>query len=208
MGLDSKVKSKTKQRAIVNVRGVVQGVGFRPFVYRLATQHHLFGWVRNTSGKVEIEVEGNKTEIRKFLQELETQAPPMARIEDIQTTFSSPPQGYTDFRIQESLPQQNKYQLVSPDIATCADCREEIFNPADRRFRYPFTNCTNCGPRFTIIEDIPYDRPNTTMREFQMCPRCEQEYNDPLNRRFHAQPNACPVCGPKLELVDANGKDS
>ena len=199
------VKSKTKQRAIINVRGVVQGVGFRPFIYRLAIQHQLFGWVRNTSSKVEIEVEGDESEIRKFLQELEIQAPPMARIEHMRTTFSSPA-GYTDFRIQESLAQRNRYQLVSPDIATCADCRDEIFNPDDRRFRYPFTNCTNCGPRFTIIEDIPYDRPKTTMREFQMCPRCEQEYDDPLNRRFHAQPNACPECGPQLKLVDAAGK--
>ena len=202
MGLDV---NKTRQRAIINVRGVVQGVGFRPFVYRLATTHQLFGWVRNTSGRVEIEVEGEKLEIRYFLKELETQAPPMAHIEDIQATFS-PPSGYTDFRIQESLSRQNQYQLVSPDIATCAECREEIFNPSDRRFRYPFTNCTNCGPRFTIIEDIPYDRPNTTMREFKMCPRCQREYDAPLNRRFHAQPNACPDCGPQLELVDANGK--
>jgi hydrogenase maturation protein HypF len=202
MGL---VVNKAKQRAIISVRGVVQGVGFRPFVYRLATQHHLNGWVRNTSGKVEIEVEGSASEIKQFLLELETQSPPMSHVEDIQTVFSSP-KGYPDFRILESLPQSNEYQLVSPDIATCPDCREEIFNPVDRRFRYPFTNCTNCGPRFTIIEDIPYDRPNTTMREFQMCPHCEEEYNDPLNRRFHAQPNACPKCGPKLELTDKNGK--
>jgi hydrogenase maturation protein HypF len=129
----------------------------------------------------------------------------MARIEHIRTKLSSPV-GYTDFQIKESLTQKDKYQLVSPDIATCADCRSEVFNPADRRFRYPFTNCTNCGPRFTIIEDIPYDRPNTTMREFQMCPRCSAEYNDPLNRRFHAQPNACPDCGPQLKLVDVTGK--
>jgi hydrogenase maturation protein HypF len=202
---DIKAKSKAKQRAIISVRGVVQGVGFRPFVFRLATQHDLVGWVRNTSGKVEIEVEGNEPEINSFLLELATQAPPMARIEDIQTTFSLP-SGYTDFQIHKSLAQRHKYQLVSPDIATCADCRDEIFNPSNRRFGYPFTNCTNCGPRFTIIEDIPYDRPNTTMREFKMCPDCEREYNDPLNRRFHAQPNACPVCGPKLELVDSNGK--
>ena len=202
---DIKAKSKANQRASISVEGVVQGVGFRPFVYRLATQHNLYGWVRNTSGKVEIELEGDEAEINSFLRDLETQAPPMARIEDIQTTFSSP-KGYTDFNIRESLAQRHKYQLVSPDIATCADCRDEIFNPLDRRYRYAFTNCTNCGPRFTIIADIPYDRPNTTMREFKMCPKCKQEYADPLNRRFHAQPNACPVCGPKLELVDANGK--
>ena len=195
----------TTTRALIDVQGVVQGVGFRPFVYRMATQHHLFGWVRNTSGQVEMEVEGNKTEIHKFLQELETRSPPMARIEQVRTTLSSLA-GYTDFQIKESLAQRNKYQLVSPDIATCEDCRSEVFNPEDRRFRYPFTNCTNCGPRFTIIEDIPYDRPNTTMREFQMCPRCSAEYNDPLNRRFYAQPNACPDCGPQLKLVDVTGK--
>ncbi|MGP8080515.1 MAG: carbamoyltransferase HypF [Dehalococcoidales bacterium] len=199
------VKSETKQRAAISVRGVVQGVGFRPFVYRLAIQHHLHGWVRNTSGRVEIEVEGEKTEIRKFLDEMATQAPPMALIEELQITYSSP-LGYRDFSIQQSLSRQNQYQLVSPDIATCADCREEIFNPSDRRFHYPFTNCTNCGPRFTIIEDIPYDRPNTTMRDFKMCPRCQREYDDPMNRRFHAQPNACPECGPRLELTDRNGK--
>ena len=199
------LKSVTKQRAVISVRGVVQGVGFRPFVHRLAAVHHLTGWVRNTSGKVEIEVEGDKPAIQQFLHELATHAPPMAHIEEIETKFSSP-QGYIDFRIQESVSNPNQYQLVSPDIATCAECREEIFDPSNRRFRYAFTNCTNCGPRFTIIEDIPYDRPNTTMRDFTMCPRCQQEYDDPLNRRFHAQPNACPDCGPQLELVDANGK--
>jgi hydrogenase maturation protein HypF len=201
----SRLGAKTEQRAIINIRGVVQGVGFRPFIYRLATQHNLRGWVRNTSGNVEIEVEGNEAEVRSFLQELEIQSPPLAHIEHIQTALSSP-EGYTDFQIQESLSQRNKYQLVSPDIATCKDCRDEIFDPDDHRFHYPFTNCTNCGPRFTIIEDIPYDRPNTTMQEFKMCPRCEQEYHDPLNRRFHAQPNVCPECGPKLELADATGK--
>ena len=199
------LKSTTRQRAAISVRGVVQGVGFRPFVYRLAAAHHLSGWVRNTSGKVEIEVEGSKIAIRDFLEKLPKQAPPMSRIEDIRTTYLSP-QGYTDFRIQKSVSQANQYQLVSPDIATCAECREEIFDPANRRFHYAFTNCTNCGPRFTIIDDIPYDRPNTTMWDFKMCSRCQQEYDDPLNRRFHAQPNACPECGPQLALTDSNGK--
>ncbi|MCX6003666.1 MAG: carbamoyltransferase HypF, partial [Chloroflexi bacterium] len=201
----SGVQSRANQRAIISVRGVVQGVGFRPFVYRLATQYNLCGWVRNTSGNVEIEVEGNEAEVGRFLSELTLQSPPITRIENIQTSFSHPA-GYIDFRIKESLSQKDKYQLVSPDIATCKGCRNEIFNPDDRRFHYPFTNCTNCGPRFTIIKDIPYDRPKTTMREFKMCPRCEQEYHDPLNRRFHAQPNACPECGPQLKLVDADGK--
>jgi hydrogenase maturation protein HypF len=198
-------KSVTIKRAVISVRGVVQGVGFRPFVYRLAVQHKLRGWVRNTSGKVEIEVEGDTAEVADFLQQLETQPPPMAHIVHIGTTFSTPA-GYADFRICASVSQRDKYQLISPDIATCKDCCDEIFNPADRRYRYPFTNCTNCGPRFTIIEDIPYDRPKTTMWEFQMCPRCQQEYQDPLNRRFHAQPNACPDCGPQLELVNNHGK--
>jgi hydrogenase maturation protein HypF len=183
---------------------VVQGVGFRPFVYRLAREHNLKGWVRNTSGNVEIEVEGAEESLENFLGDLEAKAPPMARIEKVEATFY-PPRGYTQFEICESLSQEGKYQLVSPDIATCEDCKRELFCPTDRRFRYPFTNCTNCGPRFTIIEDIPYDRPKTTMHKFEMCPECQQEYDNPLDRRFHAQPNACPKCGPSLELVDSNG---
>jgi len=191
--------------ARISVRGVVQGVGFRPFVYRLAHQHQLTGWVRNTSGSVEIEAEGNGEAVDNFLNDLEAKAPPMALIESVEATFH-PPKGYTQFQIRQSLSREGQYQLVSPDIATCEDCKGEIFSPADRRFGYPFTNCTNCGPRFTIIEDIPYDRPKTTMRKFQMCPQCQREYDDPLDRRFHAQPNACPQCGPSLELVDGEGK--
>ena len=190
--------------ARITVRGVVQGVGFRPFVYRLAHEHGLKGGVRNTSGSVDIEVEGSGEAINNFLSDLKIKAPPMARIETVEVAFDSP-RGYTDFKIGESLSREGQYQLVSPDIATCDECQQEIFSPTDRRFGYPFTNCTNCGPRFTIIEDIPYDRPKTTMRHFKMCPQCQQEYADPLNRRFHAQPNACPECGPKLELVDGNG---
>ncbi len=198
------VQLRVAKLAKIGVRGVVQGVGFRPFVYRLAQEHNLKGWVRNTSGNVEIEVEGDAATLENFLNDLETKAPPMARIEKVETTFH-PIKGYTDFEICPSLSQEGKYQLVSPDIATCEDCRREIFSPTDRRFGYPFTNCTNCGPRFTIIEDIPYDRPKTTMRQFKMCPQCQREYDDPLDRRFHAQPNACPECGPSLELVDGNG---
>jgi hydrogenase maturation protein HypF len=190
--------------ARINIRGVVQGVGFRPFVYRLAHQHNLNGWVRNTSGNVEVAIEGTDGSVKEFIDDLRAKAPPLARIDNIETSFCSP-QGYTYFEIRESLSQEGKYQLVSPDIATCADCRKEIFDSTDRRHRYPFTNCTSCGPRFTIIEAIPYDRPNTTMRRFQMCPRCQQEYEEPLDRRFHAQPNACPDCGPRLSLVDGNG---
>lgn len=199
------VFSAVKSRALVSVRGVVQGVGFRPFIFRLAARHNLNGWVRNNSGNVAIEVEGPASAVQAFLDDLRPQAPPAARIEQVEVQFAAP-KGYQGFKIHESEPQKGEYQPVSPDIATCPDCRREIFDPSDRRFHYPFTNCTNCGPRFTIIEDIPYDRPLTTMRDFKMCPDCEREYKDPLNRRFHAQPNACPVCGPRLELVDSKGK--
>jgi len=183
---------------------VVQGVGFRPFIYRLAHEHRLAGWVRNTSGGVEIEVEGEEPAVDRFLEEIGRSAPPMARVEKVAST-PVPLQGHTGFKILESRPEAGQYQLVSPDIAACEACRQEIFSSEDRRYRYPFTNCTNCGPRFTIIEDIPYDRPLTTMRHFTMCPACQKEYDDPLDRRFHAQPNACPVCGPTLSLVDASG---
>ncbi|MFC2060156.1 carbamoyltransferase HypF [Chloroflexota bacterium] len=198
------VQTKIAKLARIRVWGVVQGVGFRPFVYRLAQEHRLKGWVCNTSESVEIEVEGDEETLNCFIGDLETSAPPMARIEKIEAVFHVQ-KGYTEFQIYQSLSQEGKYQLVSPDIATCDDCRKEIFSTTDRRFGYPFTNCTNCGPRFTIIEDIPYDRSRTTMRRFKMCPECRQEYDDPLDRRFHAQPNACPGCGPNLELVDGNG---
>ncbi|MFC2047841.1 carbamoyltransferase HypF [Chloroflexota bacterium] len=191
----------------ISVRGVVQGVGFRPFVYQLATKHNLKGWVCNTSEGVKIEVEGEAETIEQFSRDLNEQAPPRASIEDI--TIQRLPdryKKYEKFEIRHSIVEEGKYQLVSPDIATCQDCLKEILSPDDRRYRYPFTNCTNCGPRFTIIEDIPYDRPKTTMRHFRMCPKCQCEYDDPLNRRFHAQPNACPDCGPLLRLLDAKGR--
>ena len=198
------VKTSTLSLARISVKGVVQGVGFRPFIYQLATRHDLRGWVCNTSEDVKIEVEGSATDIDLFLLKLKEQAPPVSNIEKISVTREKPV-GYDKFEIRHSIAEEGKYQLVSPDIATCPDCLSEIFDPANRRYLYPFTNCTNCGPRFTIITDIPYDRPNTTMNIFQMCPECRREYENPLNRRFHAQPNACPVCGPRLELVDAEG---
>jgi len=197
--------TKLGRLARISVRGVVQGVGFRPFIYRLAQQYDLNGWVRNTSGNVEIEVEGDEARLNRFLRDLKSEAPPMSRIENVEVSLAAP-KGYTDFSIKESLSREGHYQLVSPDIATCPDCKKEVFASDDRRYGYAFTNCTNCGPRFTIIEDIPYDRPKTTMRSFKMCPLCQREYDDPLDRRFHAQPNACPVCGPSLELVDREGK--
>ncbi len=188
----------------IRVRGVVQGVGFRPFVYRLANSTGLSGWVRNTSEGVDIEVEGPRRSIGTFVRELREKAPPLAHIDEV-TTEECPPRGFAQFEIRESLFEEGKSQLVSPDIATCSACLEELLDATDRRHRYPFTNCTNCGPRFTIIADMPYDRPNTTMRSFTMCPACKAEYDDPLDRRFHAQPNACPSCGPSLSLLDAHG---
>ena len=198
-------RTKATELLQISVRGVVQGVGFRPFVYQLATKHNLKGWVLNTSGDVKIEVEGDRETLGKFVTQLETMAPPLARIEGI-VAASASPAGYTEFQIRHSLAEEGKYQLVSPDIATCDACRRELLATGDRRYRYPFTNCTNCGPRFTIIEDIPYDRPKTTMRCFKMCPECQREYDDPLDRRFHAQPNACPKCGPSLTLVNGSGE--
>jgi len=173
-------------------------------VYQLAAKHNLKGWVCNTSGDVKIEVEGEKSALDRFLKDLEAQAPPLARLEDVSVTNHTP-QGYSSFEIRHSVAEEGKYQLVSPDIATCQPCLREVLAPDDRRYRYPFTNCTNCGPRFTIIEDIPYDRPKTTMRSFKMCPLCQREYDDPMDRRFHAQPNACSKCGPTLKLVDGDG---
>jgi len=198
------VKASVRDLVHISVRGVVQGVGFRPFVYQLASRYNLKGWVCNTSEDVKIEVEGEAKAVEQFLLALKEQAPPRASIEDI-TVAHHPPANYEKFEIRHSVAEEGKYQLISPDIATCQDCLKEIFSSDDRRYRYPFTNCTNCGPRFTIIEDIPYDRPRTTMRHFQMCPECQKEYDDPFNRRFHAQPNACPRCGPGLELLDASG---
>lgn len=194
----------TETLACINVRGIVQGVGFRPFVYRLATKHNLKGWVCNTSEDVRIEAEGEIEAIKQFILELQTTAPPLAHIEDMNISYH-PPAGYTEFEIRPSTIEAGKYQLISPDIATCQSCLNEVFDPDDRRYRYPFTNCTNCGPRFTIIADMPYDRAKTTMRYFQMCPQCQAEYDNPLDRRFHAQPNACPQCGPQVELVDSQG---
>jgi hydrogenase maturation protein HypF len=192
-------------RRHVLLKGVVQGVGFRPFVYGLAKRHGLKGWVNNSSEGVHLEVEGDLANIERFTRDLSSNAPPRARIESL--TFEDLPRaGLKNFEIRESVEEDGKYQLISPDIATCPACREEVFNPKDRRFRYPFTNCTNCGPRFTIIEDVPYDRPKTTMAKFSMCPECQREYDEPADRRFHAQPNACPACGPKLVLWNREGK--
>ncbi|MBN1642981.1 MAG: carbamoyltransferase HypF [Anaerolineae bacterium] len=190
----------TATRTQITIRGVVQGVGFRPFIYNLAERHDLTGWVLNHSGGVEVEVEGTPAAIRDFVAAIEAEAPPLAQIESLESHEVTPERSER-FEIRRSERQEGRYQLVAPDTATCADCLREVLDPADRRYRYPFTNCTNCGPRFTIITDIPYDRPSTTMRAFTMCPDCQREYDDPRDRRFHAQPNACPVCGPQVWLA-------
>ncbi|HKH98104.1 MAG TPA: carbamoyltransferase HypF [Candidatus Sulfotelmatobacter sp.] len=190
-------KSAT-QRLRVTLRGAVQGVGFRPFVYRLATEMALTGWVLNSSAGLVVEVEGPPDELNRFEQRLERERP-RASVVTVRESAWLAPQGSTRFEILASDSDSGKTVNVLPDLATCTDCREELFDPENRRFEYPFTNCTNCGPRYTIVVDIPYDRPNTTMREFVLCPDCREEYENPGDRRFHAQPNACPVCGPKLD---------
>jgi hydrogenase maturation protein HypF len=184
----------------LSVRGVVQGVGFRPFVYSLARRHGIVGWVRNTSAGVEILAEGTLAAVDEFATALPLEAPPRSHIAAYEQAAAEP-EGADDFAILGSAVDPDAYQLVSPDIATCDDCRRELLDPADRRHGYPFTNCTNCGPRFTIIEDLPYDRERTTMRHFPLCPACRAEYEDPADRRFHAEPNACPVCGPRVRLL-------
>lgn len=193
-----------RERLRAGVTGAVQGVGFRPFVYRLAMALHLEGWVRNSPQGVCIEVEGDRPALDSFLARLLAERPPRAVVQGLETSWLDSC-GYTGFEIRESAADGALVALVLPDIATCEDCLREVFDPSNRRFQYPFTNCTNCGPRFSIIESLPYDRPGTSMKSFVMCEACQREYDDPLDRRFHAQPNACPACGPRLALVDAGG---
>jgi hydrogenase maturation protein HypF len=193
-------------RTSIRVEGVVQGVGFRPFVYSLATRLGLAGWVGNDVDGVFAEVEGPAEQIRDFLAALERDAPPLARVERV-SAQSMTPDGRPGFAIVASDTDGARRALVSADSATCADCLRELADPADRRFGYPFINCTNCGPRFTIVRDVPYDRPLTTMAGFTMCAVCAAEYHDPADRRFHAQPVCCPACGPRLRLLAADGTD-
>ncbi len=197
-------KETNRERLKITVRGAVQGVGFRPFVYRLATEFKLNGWVLNSAQGVFIEVEGGRDSLRTFLRRLEKERPARAIIQSLESSFLDIV-GYDRFEIRETEDRGEKTALILPDIATCADCLREILDPDDRRFRYPFTNCTNCGPRFSIIEALPYDRANTSMKKFAMCAECDREYHDPLDRRFHAQPNACPACGPHLEFWNETG---
>ncbi len=192
-------------RRLIEVSGIVQGVGFRPFIYKLANQFGLNGFVRNRSGDVFIELEGDTPSLDQFLDELMTRPPPLARIDRVKWTAGSP-RGDQQFRIEPSVVDWSSSIFVAPDIATCDDCLRELFDPTDRRYRYPFLNCTNCGPRLTIIKGAPYDRERTTMAAFAMCPACRSEYDDPTDRRYHAQPIACPSCGPRLQLADGQGQ--
>ena len=193
------------EHVTIQIHGIVQGVGFRPFVHRLVGEYGLTGTIRNTSSGVELELEGERTSLEAFVRALPERAPLLAVIEKIEPHFGGPLHGYEDFRILASLREEKRNTLISPDIGICPDCLRELLDPADRRYRYPFINCTNCGPRFTIIRDLPYDRPLTSMGRFPMCPDCEREYHDITNRRYHAQPDCCPVCGPRVFYCDAEG---
>ncbi|MBN2582287.1 MAG: carbamoyltransferase HypF, partial [Planctomycetes bacterium] len=201
-------------RRRIRVTGTVQGVGFRPWVYRLATRRGLTGYVLNDTEGVLIEVQGPASDVENFAAALRDKGdsrdsgedrPPLARIATCEETNIALDDDAA-FEIRLSQSPTSATTDVSPDMVICDDCRRELLDPADRRYRYPFINCTNCGPRYSIILDVPYDRPRTTMQRFRMCPDCQREYDDPADRRFHAQPNACPVCGPRLSLVDAQGR--
>ncbi len=191
-------------RKRIRVRGIVQGVGFRPFVYNLAHELGLAGYVLNSSAGVTIEIEGDESAVSQFEARLRSGPPPLAQIEEV-TVAEVDPNGDTSFVIRHSEAEPGEFVLVSPDVGTCDDCWRDFGDPSNRRYGYPFTNCTNCGPRYTIIQDIPYDRPTTTMAKFRMCALCQSEYDDPANRRFHAQPNACAECGPALALAASQG---
>ncbi|MEA3453523.1 MAG: carbamoyltransferase HypF [Candidatus Caldatribacteriota bacterium] len=204
-----------KIRKNIIIKGIVQGVGFRPFIHKLVQNYNLSGWVLNSNQGVEMDIEGKTEEINSFASDIKKKLPPLAKIEKVEVN-QLPLIGYKGFSIKKSIvKEENSFVLVSPDISICEDCLQELFDPHNRRFRYPFINCTNCGPRFTIIKDIPYDRNKTTMNNFKMCSLCQGEYDDIEDRRYHAQPNACADCGPqvslyqnkiKLEGIDPIGK--
>ena len=206
---DTRPRSTERHRRLrlrLSVRGAVQGVGFRPYVYRLAHELGLAGWVSNDIRGVEIEVEGSAEAVAAFRRRLPAEVPPLAAIHRRRVLAGSRAASRRrshGFEIRASLADGARTAVVLPDVATCPECLAELLDPAARRHGYPFTNCTHCGPRFTIVRALPYDRPNTTMAGFALCPDCRREYEDPGDRRFHAQPNACPVCGPRLALWDA-----
>ena len=193
-------------RLHIDIHGIVQGVGFRPFVHRLVGQYGLTGWVRNSSEGAELELEGAEEALEGFLSALRESAPPLALIESVEARRVTGGEPFEGFRIVPSERGERMRTLVSPDAGICPDCLRELLDPADRRYRYPFINCTNCGPRFTIIRSVPYDRAYTSMSEFPMCPDCAAEFADIENRRYHAQPNCCPACGPKTFFLDEGGR--
>jgi len=197
---------KPMKRAEIEITGIVQGIGFRPFIYNLAGEHRIRGWVLNNEKGVFIDAESEDGTLERFIHEIPRQAPPLSRIETFVVRYLEPI-GYSGFEIKKSSEAREKFVLISPDLATCDPCLTELFSPEYFRYRYPFINCTLCGPRFTIIKDIPYDRHLTTMAPFVMCPVCKKEYENPSDRRFHAQPNACPACGPSLKLIDRGGRE-
>ncbi|HWR13607.1 MAG TPA: carbamoyltransferase HypF [Terriglobales bacterium] len=203
--MSTKAQPGSLVRKRIQITGVVQGVGFRPYIYRLAKECGLAGTVLNDSAGVDVEVEGDAVPVEKFIARVRPEAPPLSKIVTFDVS-ELPVHGDREFRIVMSHGTQEQKVLISPDVAVCQDCLREMFDPHDRRYKYPFINCTNCGPRFTIVRDIPYDRPLTSMAVFPMCPECQREYDDPANRRFHAQPNACWKCGPQVQLWDATGK--
>lgn len=190
----------------MRIHGIVQGVGFRPFIHKQVRERGLKGYIKNTSSGVELELEGGREELESFAESIPSLAPKLAVIEQLELSFARETVGYTDFRILGSLTEESRNTLISPDICICDDCLRELRDSTDRRYRYPFINCTNCGPRFTIIKDVPYDRRNTSMSDFPMCPDCDLEYHDIENRRYHAQPDCCPDCGPQVFLLDKDGK--
>ena len=190
--------------ANIRVSGIVQGVGFRPFIHKQITDHSLCGFIRNTSKGVEIEIEGEPERVQLFIDELWTKAPALAVIKDVKAEYYDELKNYTDFRILSSQVLPGRQALISPDVGLCEDCRRELFDPKNRRYRYPFINCTNCGPRYTIVKDVPYDRPLTSMGAFPMCAPCDKEYHDITDRRYHAQPTCCPDCGPEVEYYSNN----
>ncbi|HEY9384626.1 MAG TPA: acylphosphatase, partial [Gemmatimonadales bacterium] len=184
----------------LRVTGLVQGVGFRPFVHRLALRHHLAGWVRNTTGDVQIAIEGEPAELDEFVAELRLDAPPLARIQAV-GLLPAEVEGLERFKILASARETDRRQPVAPDVGICSACEAELFDPANRRYRYPFITCTDCGPRYTVIEAMPYDRERTSMVAFQQCPACRAEYEDPGDRRCHSETNSCPTCGPRLSFT-------
>ena len=195
------------ERVHLRIHGIVQGVGFRPFIHKLVGSYGLTGYIKNTSSGVELELEGERTELERFVHDVPERAPKLAVIESVEAEYSTALKDFEGFEIRSSKQEAHRNTLISPDICICDDCLRELFDPNDRRYRYPFINCTNCGPRFTIIKDVPYDRVKTSMGSFPMCPDCDREYHDIENRRYHAQPDCCPDCGPHVFFLNADGRE-